>query len=81
MTYTPQLYPIETKAGAFCQVLVQHDNDRNIYVGDIQHHFQRLDGSIRIEKIATGEADTPHGAAVNTGTNLDTVLGLRKSKH
>jgi len=77
MTYIPQLYPITTKAGTACQVKVQRDEDRNTYVGAIHGvPFHRMmDGSYRGEIIGIGEADNPHAAAENAGTNLDARQG------
>ena len=73
MAYLPKLYPITTKEGNIYQVRVQHDNDRQTYVGAIHGVpiHRMMDGSYRGVIIGIGEANTPHDAAKNAGANLE----------
>ena len=72
MKYTPQLLPRRDKIGNIHNVGIIYDEQTKTYVGEIRAGIPRkmVSGAMQRPVVATGEANTPDGAADDTIKNF-----------
>jgi hypothetical protein len=73
MKYTPQLLPRRDKIGNTHSVGIIYDEQAKTYVGEIRagRSYRTVSGSYRQFVTATGEANTPDGAADDAIKNFN----------